>query len=148
MVVRTAERGSSNIKYAGNRDRNEHARVCCGVAICRYGSMQVCESCAPKKSGEGKLHRSSIVDAVDACFLDDVIHPLSLPLVFVVVKSILRVPTCPLCLYFLLMSFMSVAVLCTQLTITRLVFFATLADQRKREEERIMFNMLGFINII
>jgi len=35
-----------------------------------------------------------------------------------VFKSILRVPLCPLLLYFLLMSFISVAVLCIQLTIT------------------------------
>ncbi len=30
VVVLTAGRSSSNIEYAGNRDRNEHARVSCG----------------------------------------------------------------------------------------------------------------------
>ncbi|GEM_PF-3673831 len=55
-----------------------------------------------------------------------------------VFKPILCVPLCPLWLYFLLMSFMSVAVLCIQLIITEIAISINFAaEHAENAEDRI-----------
>ena len=102
--------------------------------------MQVCESCAPKKSEERKLHRSSLADAADACFLDDVIHPLSLPLVFVGQID----PPCPYVSSVFV--FPSDVIYVSRGVVHptdhyKIGVFANLADQRKREERLIWWGL-------